>query len=275
MNKNIQNIIALLLEKNGIDITQYDEDFLQKSIMKRIDDVNCNNLNDYYNLFKENSNERIIFVESLNINYSEFFRNPFTFSVLETIAIPMITAKLKNSKRKEIRIWSTACSNGQEAYSIAILLEEMKLRCKDDLKYRIFATDKSSIQIEQAKKGKYLKSELNKVSILRFNNCFEKKDKKYLIKPELKSNIEFSVFDLLNENLSSPQDSIFGNFDLIFCSNILFYYNKICKNTILNKIKNNICIDGFIITGESERDFFIKNNYVELIMQSAIFYPKI
>jgi len=154
---------------------------------------------------------------------------------------------------------------------LAIILEEMKAGTKGKLNYRIFASDLSENQLTEANNGKYPDASLNNISLKRANRWFNHEGEYFSLKPELKVNIDFSVFDLLDKNLSSPPSSIFGDFDLVICSNILFYYNETCRKDILQKITHSLSAGGYLITGEAERDILMSNNFLEVFPQSAIF----
>ena len=232
----------------------------------------CHVLIDEYCAFLEQSDrERTVFIDSLQISYSEFFRNPLTFAVLERIILPAIVLKKRNSARKEVRIWSVACAGGQEAYSLAILLEELRYGDTNEFSYRIFATDQSEAQVNEALKGVYISEALQNVSLKRAGEWFTREGDTYMVKPALKEHIEFSVFDLFNEQLCCPPASIFGDFDLIVCANFLFYYKNAYRNTLLKKADNSLTKGGYLMTGETERDIIIGHDYHEVYPQSALF----
>ena len=100
---------------------------------------------------------------------------------------------------------------------------------------------------------------------------FTKHNDIYTVKPALKKHITFSEFDLFNENLNSPHASIFGDFDLIVCANLLFYYNNECQKKILQKVINNMADEGYVVTGEVEREILTGFNFQEIFQKSAIF----
>ncbi|NVN93920.1 MAG: protein-glutamate O-methyltransferase CheR [Bacteroidetes bacterium] len=264
-------IIDFINAQHGVDVSKFDESFLYKSLQKRIAEINCYSTEEYYSILEKNTKEGSQFIDSLHISYSEFFRNPLTFSVLEKIILPSIIHRKENNKRKEIRIWSAACAIGQEAYSIAMLLEEIKGTDNEKFCYRIFATDQSEEQVNKAYKGEYTANLMNNINLKRLKRWFTKEGKIYTVNSELKENIDFSVFDLFNEHLSSPPVSIFGGFDMIFCANLLFYYKPEHRKVIIQKISNSLTDKSFLVTGEAERDIFINNKFNEVYPQSAIF----
>jgi chemotaxis methyl-accepting protein methylase len=112
------------------------------------------------------------------------------------------------------------------------------------------------------------------LTLKRKNEWFTKKGDFYVVKNQLKENIDFSVFDLLNENSNCPPSSIFGDFDIIFCANLLFYFKREFRTSILEKLSSSLAKGGLLITGETEREILIQHNYREVYPQSAIFSKK-
>jgi len=269
MKKNNKTIANILLQLEDVDISKYDDSFLENALKKRMTESHCNSEMVYYDYLQQSHIEAQEYIRSLSVCYSEFFRNSLTFAVLERIVLPGIIFSKKKNNQHEVRIWSAACAAGQETYSIAMLLNEFANN--NEIKFRIFATDQSEEQIEYAQKGVYKFSELSYLSVNRLTNWFTKEGDSYSVKPELKEQIEFSTFDLFNKDLSSPPTSIFGDFDLIFCANLLFYYKPEFQEEILKKIKNYLSKDGLLVTGETEREIVMQHHFKEVYPSSAIF----
>jgi chemotaxis protein methyltransferase CheR len=264
-------ITSILRNLCTFDISKYNVSFLNKSVQKRITETNCNSAKEYISFLQKNSTEAKIFIDSLQVSYSEFFRNPVTFAVLEQIIIPSLILKKKNERHKELRIWSAACAAGQESYSLAILLDELLPTNRNNLNYRIFATDQSEEQINEAQNGRYSSNVLNNISYRRLKKWFSIQGDTYSVNPELKKSIDFSTFDLFNKKFSCPPTSIFGDFDLVICANLLFYYKSKYQEVILEKTTCCLAKEGYFIVGEAERDIMMKNNYREVFPQSGIF----
>lgn len=261
----------LLFQSHGIDISKYDDDFIEKSIIRRIQHNNCTTEKDYLSFFSENKMEGALFLDSLFISYSEFFRNSLTFAVLENIVLPGILLKNSNNKKKEIRIWSAACAAGQEAYSLAMLLNEHKSAEGRMINFRIFATDYSDAQVMQAQQGHFQSVALNNLNLKRVTQWFKKRGESYIVKPELKERIDFSVFDLSCEDHSCPPNSIYGDFDIVLCANLLFYYNAEFRKKIMDKARHCLAKGGYVITGETEREIMLRYNFEEVYPHSCIF----
>jgi len=263
-NKIISDAIFKLYQ---LDISNYDDTFLHTSTTKRMIETNSKSIEEYLKLFETESTEIGLFVEALQVNYSEFFRNTLTFSILESIIIPELVQK--HTDKSEIRIWSAACASGQEVYSVSMILNEYLTEKQTE--FRIFSTDIALNQVEAAKNGKYNISALGNVSLRRLNRWFEKQDGNYGVKNILKEKIEFSTFDLLNKQYNCPPTSIFGGFDLIFCSNVLFYYKPEIRKKIIDKLGKSLSTQGYLITSETERDILCQQIFHEVYPQSGIF----
>jgi chemotaxis protein methyltransferase CheR len=262
--KNIQ-------EEFDTDLSVLDQNFISNLIAKRIRETGCESVEKYSECMAQDPEEAQALIDSIRIVYSEFFRNSLTYAVLEKIVLPQLILQKKKTSSSELRIWSAACAAGQEPYSLAVLLEELKVGFDPKFKYRIFATDISTTVLEEAKKGSYRKFMMNNINLKRVEHWFSHKDDFYSIVPQLKENVDFSVFDLLDGSMACPAASIFGGFDLVFCANMLFYYQPRQRDEIIGKIANCLIHGGYIVTGETERDIFINAGYSEIFPQSAIF----
>lgn len=272
MKSHAYHIHDIFLSLEGMDIAQYDETFLINSANRRCSETNCASIEDYLELLENSELERMTYFDNLQIGYSTFFRNALTFDTLEKIILPELVSNVRKNNTKDLRIWSAACAAGQEAYSIAMLIEE-EMACSEKGKCNclIFATDRDEEQIETARRGQYARHALENVKLKQLDKWFNKYGNTYFIKPELKVNINFSVFDLFDKNYSSPPSSIFGHFDLIFCANLLFYYKENHRRTILDKITGAMSDNGYLVTGETERDILKKLHFREIYPHSAIF----
>lgn len=251
-----------------IDLSRYDHGFLNRSLATRMAEVQAPSLESYMDDLARNRDEEQILRERLSISYSEFFRNPLTTAVLERIVLPAVVRR--SGPRRELRIWSAACAAGQEAFSLAILLEELRAGGAE-FTYRIFATDWSTEELVRAQEGVYSRSEVRNLSMKRADEWFSEEASAFTVKPVLRRAVEFSYFDLFDGSLVSPPTSIFGGFDLIFCANILFYYLPAIQESILKKLEAALVPGGYLITDAAERDMVVRRGHQEIFPQSAIF----
>ena len=274
MKEKLGKLSRLMKITEGFDTSVFEETFLREAVRIRGTTANCSSVEEYSLCLEQNPRERKEFVDSLHIRFSEFFRNPLTYSVLERILFPLMLAGKEKGSGREIRIWSAACAEGQEVYSLSMLLNEMLIRDDKKVKFRIFASDREVGNINLAREGRYTSGAVANLSLKRVNQWFTRQGNSYTVKPELKQNIDFSVFDLLDEQLSFPAASIFGDFDLVICANLLFYYKPQFQEKILEKAGQSLSQGGYLVVDEAERAILMKLGYVEVYPASAIFRKK-
>jgi len=255
----------------GQSIEVYDDKFLQQAISKAAESKGFRTVADFLDNLNRNPLEKHKFLQSLRVGYSAFYREPFSFAVLDFVVLPEIISRMLSSGKKEIRIWSAACAAGQEAYTLAMLMEKHLTYNPGSLSYRIFATDANPEQITLAKKGLYTESSLDNLPLKMVNTWFDKNSEGLWVKNELKEKIDFSVFDLLDPGLNSPPASIFGTFDLIICANLLFYYNLANRKLMMDKIKHSLTPEGVLITGETEISIIKKFSFRQVFQNVPVF----
>ena len=270
MNNDLQQVIRAMSGMHK-EISYYDESFLLKSLEKRLAATSCATISDYCEYLSIHDGEAEEFYRSLNITYSEFFRNPLTFDVLEQRVLPALIEEKLELGRSEIRIWSAGCAAGQESYSVAIQLDELLTARKNPLSYRIFATDISEESLASARRGVYDAVAVQNVKLKHIQSCFESHNGSYSVDGRLKQKIEFSYYDLLDEQSTSPSGSIYGDFDIIFCSNLLFYYRPEIRQLILKKVCCALSSGGYLVTGEAERAIVERTSLFEIFPMSAVY----
>lgn len=257
-----------------INFSVYEESFLEQILLARMQAVGLKSWDQYKDYIAKDLVENDILFSTLHNSYSQFFRNTLTFAVLEKIVLPRLVQKAVSENRRELRIWSAGCAWGQEAYSVAILLEEILSHQNSSIDYRIFATDTNFANLERARAGIFSEDTCGHVSLKRLKKWFILDALEYQIHPKLLQKIEFSVFDLLNTQLSCPPSSIFGCFDLIICCNVLFYYKAEYCQMILEKFDGCLGKGAYLVTGETERMYMQKNGYKEIEEYAAVFSKK-
>jgi len=175
----------------------------------------------------------------------------------------------------QFRIWSAGCAAGQEAWSIAILLEEASTaRDNKPGAYHIFATDRAEDELVLARRGIYSASALGNVRQRQLECCFFRQGDTYAVTDRLKDKVDFSTYDLLDLNSSSPAESIYGNFDLILCCNVLYYYRPEIQQRILDKLKRNLAAGGYLVTGEAERQFVVSGSGLNAITPAMSIFKR-
>lgn len=251
----MKNIVADLTRifslSQGLDISRYDDAFLMQCLKRRQDLLQMQDLSSYMSFLPQDEAERRTFLQSLENNYTEFFRSGLVFAHLEHWILPIMIDQLPANR--ELRIWSAGCSSGQEPYSLAILLENLAEKRQNSFRYRILATDISESSLEAARKGEYSEEAVQNLRLKDLSTYFSHSNGMYAVSTRLRKHLIFSAYDLFDSSSAIPPESIFGNFNLVMCSNVLIYYNDTARQLIIKKLLNSIVENGYLVTGEAER----------------------
>ena len=260
-------LIEIIQQK--IDVSAYSIGFINNVITTRMEQLKIETPFMYAAIISHDESEIEKIKANLTNSHSLFFRNRLTFETLRQVYLPVIMTQKKDED--EIRIWSAGCAGGQEPYTLAILMESVINNWKSELKYRIFATDSNFKEIERAVLGIYSKADIVNLTWHEIDTWFTHSAKRYSLVPQLKKNVQFELFDLFDNDCNCPRTSIFGGFDIIMLANVLIYYKEEMQNKLLKRLKSCKTKQGIIITGETEREIFLRNEYVELYPNSCIF----
>jgi chemotaxis protein methyltransferase CheR len=251
MNKDLQNTIDYLATQRDINFAGYNPKMLARIIRDRTRAVKCDKPGEYLDYIKKTEAELQGLLDELTINVSKFFRNPLLFElVAEKILLPMILEKTR--KNAAIRIWSAGCAQGEEAYSLAIIIKEFLLKTQSKIKVHIFATDIDKEAIKLARAGKYSFDSIENIRAGLLQTYFKKTNDLYSLRPVIREMVNFSEHDLLDKKTTVPPASIFGNFDLVFCCNVLIYYKNGLQKSILQKLGDSVAPKGVLVLGKAE-----------------------
>ncbi len=273
MHRDMSQIIQIMNQNYDRNISMYDQSFLIKTVDKRLSTLGIEAYSDFLHYLTGSDSEARLFHEALNITYSDFFRNPLTFGILEQWILPKIIEKKAGAG--EIRVWSAGCSSGQEAYSLAMLLDKLITAKADSTRFRILGSDTSEGALAAARKGVYDVSAMGNVNLRYLEDYFIKSGDSYSVSPKLKKNVDFTSYDLLDRNSDCPQESIFGDFDLVFCCNLIFYYQPEQQKFIIDKVLGAITPGGYLATGEAEKYFLSKiKELKEVAPPTSLFQKK-
>jgi chemotaxis protein methyltransferase CheR len=252
MINSIEPYLSFFQTRYCQDLSVYNDTFLRNTINSRRVELGIETNLGYLNYLENVPDEPSRLFSQLRNSYSEFFRNSLTFSLLEQAVIPKLFDEKAKNNSGEIRAWSAGCSAGQEAYSLAILCEEFKINRMQELNCRIFATDNSVKEIELARKGVFDFKSVKNTKLGFIEKYFLRNENEFQLIETMRQQVDFSQYDLLEQGSNSPPASIWGDFDLIMCCNVLFYYKPECQQIILKKIQRSLNPGGFFVTGEAE-----------------------
>lgn len=202
-------------------------------------------------------------VEAMTTNETSFFRDMKPFDTFKSVVLPYF----KDNPRpmKKLRIWCAAASSGQEPYSLAMLLKEEAAKMPG-WTYEIIATDISLEILEQAKEGLYTQFEVQRgLPITHLMKYFTQQGDKWQINQDLRSMIQYKYFNLLDSMAS------LGKFDVIFCRNVLIYFDQQTKGNILDRMSSLIADDGYLFLGGAETVIGITDNFKNVPNQRGLY----
>lgn len=247
-----KNIVSMMLEIYDTDISVFSGSLLEDTLKNRIDATVQGEAELYPAYLAVHSTEAIALKSAFHNSYSVFYRDPHTFSFLHQYVLPRILVCKVKTNDPEIRIWSAGCAAGQEAYSLAMIADDVLKNSGGKVKFRVFATDRLPFELEIAHRAEYNSEQLQNLPYRYIQDYFTHNAGVYSIGKNLKKNVEFSEYDLLDKNSTAPPVSIFGDFDLVMCSNVLLYYSARVQKMMLEKFERTISDGGFLATSESE-----------------------
>lgn len=254
----------------GKDISIFEESFLMSTLNRRSTSLGVAGASGYSDYLAVSRSEADELSCALTITYSRFFRDPLIYALLREKILPALFRQ--KTENGEIRIWSAGCSSGQEPYSIAMLLEDLAVAERKPVRYRIFATDISRAALDAASEGIYSRDAVREVKLRQLDDYFSVQGNDYAIARRLRDHISFSTYDLLDRTSVNPSESIYGDFDIVICSNLLFYYNHDAQDFIIEKLKKSLTPKGYLVTGETERAIVEKKESLKtLALQAAVF----
>ena len=183
-------------------------------------------------------------VEAMTTNETSFFRDSKPFDQFRDVVIPHLLKS--RGGLKKARIWCAAASTGQEPYSLAMMIKENAAKLPG-WNFEIIATDIDTAVLETAKKGDYSQFEVQRgLPIQMLMKYFEQKGDRWHIKQEIKSMVQYKPFNLL-----TPMAAL-GKFDLIFCRNVLIYFDKVTQAKVLGRLCDCLLPGGYLFVGHSE-----------------------
>ncbi|WP_297479928.1 protein-glutamate O-methyltransferase CheR [Thermococcus sp.] len=225
----------------------YKDSYLMRRIRARMRKLGITNFMEYYRLIKTNKKELDELLLTVAINVTEFFRDPIVWKTFEKKVIPELVRIKKEQHSSSLKIWSAACSTGQEPYSIAMTLYEALGENLGGFRIQILATDIDREALAVAMRGEYPVDVVEKqVPRHMIPKYFTKvSEERYRVSPKVKRLVKFQQF-----NLFSPRYPT--GFDVIFIRNVLIYIKREAQEEIFAKLYNSLEDHGFLILGKTE-----------------------
>lgn len=256
-----KQILTVLRVRRSVDFTYYKQSTLKRRIIRRMALVKIEKPLEYLSFLREYKSEQDALYNDMLISVTHFFRDPQSFEVLCDNIFPALLSK-KNIN-EALRIWIAGCATGEEAYSMAICLQEQLGDKAAAMKIQIFATDISETAIAKARTGIYRQTELDGVSTSRLQQFFTKIDGSFQVNKAIRDMCVFAHHNLL-------KDPPFSKIDLVSCRNVMIYLEPVLQKRALTTFHYSLNEGGYLILGKSETignstDIFTTYNSTEKI----------
>lgn len=275
-DSQFEKLAGLIEERFGLKITQTKKEMLEARLRKRLRDLGMADFIQYIQyLFSVvgMKQELPLFADVVTTHKTDFFREPEHFNYLTRYALPQLIAQEGAGVRRPLMVWSAGCSTGEEPYTLAMVLNELQNQVPGfSLDFTILGTDLSEEVVAFARRAVYMEEKIAPVPMdLRRRYLLRSKDREsrqVRIVPLLRQKVKFRPL-----NFMSDQFGVREMMDIIFCRNVLIYFNPENQRLIISRLLNHLRPGGYIFFGHSESLHQFSDLMVEMVFHST--YRKI
>ncbi|MGD8777592.1 MAG: protein-glutamate O-methyltransferase CheR [Ignavibacteria bacterium] len=272
-DKTFEEWRKYIYELCGIYFQDNKKYLLESRLQKRITFLKLDSFEKYlhYVKFNPRRNEELKYLyEVITINETFFFRNQPQLDALVSSVIPDIMNSPSKLNKNKIRIWSAASSSGEEAYSIAMTLKELVKPKYPNLTFEIVGTDISKAVISTAQKGIYREYSIRNSPAFYLKKYFKKDGSNYHLSDEIKRMVTFKFLNLYDQ----PGMRAMSGFDVIYCANVLIYFDMTSKIQVISNLYNSLNRCGYLFIGYSETLHGISKAFKLISFPKTIGYKK-
>jgi chemotaxis protein methyltransferase CheR len=256
---------VLIYDSSGITFSNSNRPILESRLRERLRLAKLEDVGPYFDLIKRDAEEMKTFLDSITTNLTRFFRNQAHFDAMINYVIPdLIAFKRAKGLEKRIRVWSAGCSTGEEPYTIAMILKD---KLPSDFAYDVTASDLSLKSLMTASQGFYPEPRIQGIPENYLTRFFTKAGDGYQVKDEVKNRVKFDYHNL-------KFDSGLRNLDIIFCRNVLIYFDEAAQKNVIDRFWTSMTNHGFLYIGHSESLFGMNTQFKFLKTEWAVLYNK-
>lgn len=271
LNDNTYRLLSdFIYQNSGLRYDETQKFILQKRLSARVRELKLESFEKYYYYLVYHPNreaELEAIFDLITTNETYFFREERQLKAFTEDIIPEIVQEKKD--QKSLRIWSAGCSSGEEAYTISMLCNEI-----DSLKgwdVDIFASDISQRVVQTARRGLYGEASFRSTDEQKRQHYFDKTPEgKYRIKEDLRQMVTFGKLNLLDDQ----KTGIFGELDVIFCRNVIIYFDVTAKKKVIENFYKKLRKNGFLLLGHSESLLSLSTKFKLRHMKHDMVYQK-
>jgi len=251
-DRHFRSIAEFIEGQVGIKLPAGKRLMLEGRLQKRVRALNYSDVNEYVDrLFAggQMDTELIHLIDCVTTNKTDFFREPSHFAFMKSVAVPELIG-LRGRESRGLKVWSSACSTGMEAYTAAIVLDDM-LRSGARFQFRILGTDISTSVLRLAKAGIYAREMIapvpGELASRYFLSSKDRSRAEVRVVPELRRSTNF-----MRMNLMDPVYPVDRDVDIIFCRNVLIYFDKPTQRKVVDQLCAHLRPGGYLMVGHSE-----------------------
>ena len=258
-----------IYKRTGMYFNDASKYLLQKRLSPRARELNFESFQKYFYFLQYDPRADAEFdhiYDLVTTNETYFFREPAQLTAFIDEIIPDILAK---KSMKKVRIWSAGCSSGEEPYSIAMLLSESGYY--QNATFEIFASDINQQVLAKARKGQYRESAFRATTPELRERYFNREaDASWRIKDEVRNRVQFGRLNLYDE----ARVSLLGNLDIVFCRNVIIYFDDASKKVVVNNFYNRLVESGYLLLGHSESLISLSTQFKLRHLKNDMVYQK-
>ncbi len=262
-----------IYEKTGIYFQDNKKYLLESRLLRRLLHLKMTNYLDYFNFIQttpQGKYELRYLYDAITINETFFFRNQAQLDALVLKVIPELVTEKRKTNQNKIKIWSAAVSSGEEVYSIAMMINDFIAHKYPEFEFELLGTDISNTALEAAVKGIYSEYSVRNVPLQFLKRYFRKADNYYEISPVIKGMVDFRYLNLY-EDIGIIG---LGNVDVIFCANVLIYFDQNSKIKVINNLYRALNKNGYLFIGYSESLHGISKAFKLVSFPKTVGYKK-
>lgn len=266
-SSDFEFLSSLLYKQSGLVLTPDKGYLLETRLQPVARSHGLNSIEQIVSTLRSRRDERLVnsITDAMTTNESLFFRDRTPFEQFKTVVLPKLLET--RAAKKQIRIWSAACSSGQEPYSLSMILDELSSRLAG-WRIEIIATDISSEMIARARSGIYSQFEVQRgLPVQLLVKYFQQDGDRWQLNEKIRRMVTFREFNLLQDPRA------LGNFDVVFCRNVLIYFDQNTKRQVLDGISRQMAPDGYLYLGGAETVISITDKFQPVKGQRGMYMP--
>ncbi len=268
-DREFNQLSKLIYDLFGIVLTEKKKTLVIGRLQSELKKKGLKSFHDYYeHILEDKTGQSLLtLIDKISTNHTFFFREADHFEFFKEEALSQITSILRSRNEKELRIWCAGCSSGEEPYTLKMLLNEY-FSNDNGWSVKLLSTDISSTALEKAITGIYKNENIQNIPKPLLNKYFKKyDDQNWIVKEELKKNMFFKRLNLMQNDYPFNK-----KFHIIFCRNVMIYFDSETRTDLVNRFARFMIPDGFLFIGHSETIGRNNNNF--LYLKPALYRKK-